>query len=113
MGSGGIHETIKDLGCTGPECESKDALRQFVCSDCVRARQGHSGKTPVRQADREIRIHWNGLLLLMTDPGLVIARGENPFAGEHSPMYPPFRESKLFRFARTMIIWTTSKVLAH
>ncbi len=25
MGSGGIHEIIKDLGCTGPECESKDA----------------------------------------------------------------------------------------
>ena len=25
MGSGGIHEIIKDLGCTGPECESTDA----------------------------------------------------------------------------------------
>jgi 2,3-bisphosphoglycerate-dependent phosphoglycerate mutase len=25
MGSGGIHEIIKDLGCTGPECESLDA----------------------------------------------------------------------------------------
>jgi 2,3-bisphosphoglycerate-dependent phosphoglycerate mutase len=25
MGSGGIHEIIKDLGCSGPECESKDA----------------------------------------------------------------------------------------
>jgi len=25
MGSGGIHEIIKDLGCTGPECAAKDA----------------------------------------------------------------------------------------
>jgi 2,3-bisphosphoglycerate-dependent phosphoglycerate mutase len=25
MGSGGIHEIIKDLGCTGPECEDRDA----------------------------------------------------------------------------------------
>ena|SRR5271157_4999021 len=25
MGSGGIHEIIKELGCTGPECEAKDA----------------------------------------------------------------------------------------
>jgi hypothetical protein len=25
MGSGGIHDIIKDLGCTGPECESRDA----------------------------------------------------------------------------------------
>lgn len=25
MGSGGIHEIIKGLGCTGPECEAKDA----------------------------------------------------------------------------------------
>jgi hypothetical protein len=26
MGSGGIHDTIKDLGCTGPECDSKDSF---------------------------------------------------------------------------------------
>jgi 2,3-bisphosphoglycerate-dependent phosphoglycerate mutase len=25
MGSGGLHEIIRDLGCTEPECESKDA----------------------------------------------------------------------------------------
>jgi Histidine phosphatase superfamily (branch 1) len=25
MGSGGIHQIIKDLGCTGPECEDRDA----------------------------------------------------------------------------------------
>jgi 2,3-bisphosphoglycerate-dependent phosphoglycerate mutase len=25
MGSGGIHEIIKDLGCTGPECEDRDS----------------------------------------------------------------------------------------
>jgi 2,3-bisphosphoglycerate-dependent phosphoglycerate mutase len=25
MGSGGIHDIIKDLGCTGSECESRDA----------------------------------------------------------------------------------------
>ncbi|MGO9571453.1 MAG: histidine phosphatase family protein [Desulfomonilaceae bacterium] len=25
MGSGGIHEIIKELGCTGPECAAKDA----------------------------------------------------------------------------------------
>lgn len=26
MGSGGIHEIIKDLGCTGPECDSQDSF---------------------------------------------------------------------------------------
>lgn len=25
MGSGGIHDIIKELGCTGPECEDRDA----------------------------------------------------------------------------------------
>jgi 2,3-bisphosphoglycerate-dependent phosphoglycerate mutase len=33
MGSGGIHEIIEDLGCTGPECEDRDAYDNlFVIS---------------------------------------------------------------------------------
>ncbi len=26
MGNEGIHQIIKDLGCTGPECEAKDSF---------------------------------------------------------------------------------------
>jgi 2,3-bisphosphoglycerate-dependent phosphoglycerate mutase len=33
MGSGGIHDVIKELGCTGPECEDRDAYDNlFVVS---------------------------------------------------------------------------------
>jgi 2,3-bisphosphoglycerate-dependent phosphoglycerate mutase len=30
MGSGGIHDIIKDLGCTGPECAAKDAYDNLI-----------------------------------------------------------------------------------
>jgi hypothetical protein len=30
MGSGGIHDIIKDLGCTGPDCAAKDAYDNLI-----------------------------------------------------------------------------------
>ena len=54
MGSGGIHEIIKDLGCTGPECDSKDSFDNLFVVTVVRTRQGNRGKTPGRQTGRGI-----------------------------------------------------------
>ena len=55
MGSGGIHDIIKDLGCTGPECESKDANDNLFVVTVYEPGKATVAKTQVRQADREIR----------------------------------------------------------